>query len=177
LAPQANLDIQYTTAMSFPTPQIYYTTGGSPPFVADDNTPSNTNEPYLNFLDTFLAQSPLPQTLTTSYGDDEQTVPNDFAVEVCNLYAQLGTMGTSVMFSSGDFGVGGGDCETNTGTRKVQFQPIFPATCPFVTAVGGTTGVNPEKAASLSSGGFSNYFAQYVLLSVGFCDGVSRTED
>jgi tripeptidyl-peptidase-1 len=31
---------------------------------------------------------------------------------------------------------------------------------PFVTAVGGTTGVNPEKAASLSGGGFSNYFAR-----------------
>ena len=31
---------------------------------------------------------------------------------------------------------------------------------PYVTAVGGTTGVNPEVAASLSSGGFSNYFAR-----------------
>ncbi|KAI0029548.1 subtilisin-like protein [Vararia minispora EC-137] len=157
---EANLDIQYTTGMSFPTPQIYYSTGGSPPFISDDNTPTNTNEPYLNFLDTFIAQSPLPQTLTTSYGDDEQTVPLDFATEVCNLFAQLGTMGTSVMFSSGDFGVGGGDCQTNTSPRKVQFQPIFPATCPFVTSVGGTTSVNPEVAASLSSGGFSNYFAQ-----------------
>jgi hypothetical protein len=31
---------------------------------------------------------------------------------------------------------------------------------PFVTAVGGTTGVNPEVAASLSGGGFSNYFTR-----------------
>lgn len=31
---------------------------------------------------------------------------------------------------------------------------------PFVTTVGGTTGINPEKAASLSGGGFSNYFAR-----------------
>jgi tripeptidyl-peptidase-1 len=29
---------------------------------------------------------------------------------------------------------------------------------PFVTTVGGTTQVNPEVAASLSGGGFSNYF-------------------
>jgi len=157
---EANLDVQYTTGISFPTPQVYYTTGGSPPFIPDDETPTNTNEPYLNFLDTFVNASPLPQTLTTSYGDDEQTVPEDFAVEVCNLYAQLGTLGTSVLFSSGDFGVGGGDCESNNGTSKVVFQPIFPASCPFVTAVGGTTGVNPEVAASLSSGGFSNYFAR-----------------
>ena len=29
---------------------------------------------------------------------------------------------------------------------------------PYVTAVGGTTGVNPETAIFFSSGGFSNYF-------------------
>lgn len=31
---------------------------------------------------------------------------------------------------------------------------------PFVTTVGGTTGINPETAVSFSGGGFSNYFAQ-----------------
>lgn len=34
-----------------------------------------------------------------------------------------------------------------------------PASCPWVTAVGGTSGTNPERAASLSSGGFSNYYS------------------
>ena len=29
---------------------------------------------------------------------------------------------------------------------------------PYVTAVGGTTGVNPETAVNFTSGGFSNYF-------------------
>ena len=64
----------------------------------------------------------------------------------------------------------------------MQFQPSFPASCkpspllvyctfgwlpadarslgPFVTAVGATTGANPEIAVSFSAGGFSNYFAQ-----------------
>ncbi|KZV69308.1 subtilisin-like protein [Peniophora sp. CONT] len=163
---EADLDIQYTTAMSFPTPQIYFSTGGSPPFIADDNTPTNSNEPYLDFLQAFVTQNPLPQTLTTSYGDDEQTVPVDFATEVCNMFATLGTMGTSVLFSSGDFGVGGADCRTNDGTNMVRFQPIFPATCPFVTSVGGTTRVNPEVAAGLSSGGFSNVFARPSYQSV-----------
>jgi len=64
------------------------------------------------------------------------------------------------LFSSGDDGVGGGDCKSNTGSKAVVFQPNFPASCPFVTAVGGTTSVSPEVAASLSAGGFSNYFAQ-----------------
>jgi len=52
-------------------------------------------------------------------------------------------------------GVGGGSCHTNDG---VKYIPAFPATCPFVTTVGGTTHVNPEVAVNFSGGGFSNYF-------------------
>ncbi|KAF7345392.1 Subtilisin-like protein [Mycena venus] len=157
---EANLDIQYTEGISFPTPNIYYSTGGSPPFLKDDSTPSNTNEPYLDWLNFILNQTTIPQTFTTSYGDDEQTVPQDYAISVCNLFAQLGARGSSIMFSSGDNGVGSGDCLTNDGTNREIFQPAFPASCPFVTAVGGTTRVNPEVAVSFSGGGFSRYFAQ-----------------
>ncbi|KAF8903511.1 peptidase S8/S53 domain-containing protein [Gymnopilus junonius] len=156
---EANLDIQYTTGISFPTPNIYYSTGGSPPFAPDSNTPTNTNEPYLDFLNFLLAQSTIPQTLTTSYGDDEQTVPLDYATSVCNLFATLGSRGTTIFFSSGDDGVGAGNCQTNDGKGTVIFQPNFPASCPFVTTVGATTRVNPEVAASFSGGGFSRYFA------------------
>jgi len=31
---------------------------------------------------------------------------------------------------------------------------------PFVTAVGGTTGINPETAIDFTGGGFSNYFSR-----------------
>ncbi|KAF9460533.1 peptidase S8/S53 domain-containing protein [Collybia nuda] len=157
---EANLDIQYTTGMSFPTPNIYYSTGGSPPFDPDSDTPTNTNEPYLDWLNFILAKPIIPQVITTSYGDDEQTVPYEYANRVCNLFAQLGSLGTTVFFSSGDSGVGGGDCRTNDGTNKVLFQPVFPASCPFVTAVGGTTRVNPEIGVGFSGGGFSRYFAR-----------------
>lgn len=64
------------------------------------------------------------------------------------------------MFSSGDDGVGGGECLSNDGTNTERFIPNFPASCPFVTTVGATTSVSPEVAASFSGGGFSNYFAQ-----------------
>ncbi|KAI0306134.1 peptidase S8/S53 domain-containing protein [Multifurca ochricompacta] len=149
---EANLDIQYGEAISFPTPNIYYSTGGSPPFIPDSFTPTNTNEPYLDWLNFLLAQTTIPQTISTSY---------DYATSVCNLFAQLGTMGSTVLFSSGDSGVGGGSCTTNDGTNRVQFIPNFPASCmPFVTTVGGTTRVSPEVAASFSGGGFSNYFAR-----------------
>ncbi|KIK61996.1 hypothetical protein GYMLUDRAFT_42425 [Collybiopsis luxurians FD-317 M1] len=161
---EANLDVQYATGLSWPTPMTFYSTGGSPPFIPDSNTPTNTNEPYLDWLD-FIETVPdneLPSTFSTSYGDDEQSVPADFATEVCNGFATLGARGATLMFSSGDAGVGGGNCETNDGTNRVQFQPAFPASCPFVTAVGGTTGISPEVAVTdfPSGGGFSNLFAR-----------------
>ncbi|KAH8104065.1 peptidase S8/S53 domain-containing protein [Cristinia sonorae] len=157
---EANLDIQYTEGITFPTPNVYFSTGGSPPFIPDSNTPTNTNEPYLDWLNFILGQSSIPQTFTTSYGDDEQTVPFDYATNVCNLFAQLGARGSSILFSSGDDGVGAGNCLTNDGKNTKQFQPNFPASCPFVTTVGGTIRVNPEVAVSFSGGGFSNYFAR-----------------
>ncbi|KAF8267936.1 peptidase S8/S53 domain-containing protein [Lactarius quietus] len=72
------------------------------------------------------------------------------------------TISISVLFASGNSGVGR-DCKTDDG---VQFVPEFPASCPYVTSVGGTTGgteetrLGPEVAAKLSGGGFSNYFAR-----------------
>jgi len=101
-----------------------------------------------------------PQVISTSYGDDEQTVPLDYATSVCNLFAQLGARGSSILFSSGDDGVGSGSCVTNNGSNTVVFQPNFPASCPFVTTVGATGGISPEFASGFSSGGFSNYFGQ-----------------
>ncbi|KAF9512132.1 hypothetical protein BS47DRAFT_1394555 [Hydnum rufescens UP504] len=153
---EANLDIQH----QFPDPHVYYSTGGSPPYLPDSNTVTNTNEPYAEWLNYLANQTTIPQTITTSYGDDEQTVPLDYATRVCNTFAQLGALGVSLLFSSGDGGVGAGNCTTNDGTNQVKFLPIFPASCPFVTSVGGTTRVSPEVGVSFSQGGFSNYFAR-----------------
>jgi tripeptidyl-peptidase-1 len=94
-------------------------------------TPSDSNEPYLDWLNFILSEESIPQTISTSYGDDEQTVPRDYATSVCNLFAQLGTRGISVLFSSGDFGVGGGSCLSNDGANRTQFIPMFPASCGF----------------------------------------------
>lgn len=59
-----------------------FSTGGSPPFDPDSETPTNTNEPYLDWINSVLAQSSIPPVITTSYGDDEQTVsPYHYAAE------------------------------------------------------------------------------------------------
>ncbi|MCJ1257173.1 vesicle formation at the endoplasmic reticulum [Lignoscripta atroalba] len=159
---EANLDVQYALALSYNTPSIYYSTGGLGELVPDLDQPdpaNNQNEPYLDFLHYILAlpDEELPKTLTTSYGEDEQSVPAAYANATCSMFAQLGARGVSVLFASGDTGVGSA-CQTNDGKNTTRFLPIFPAACPWVTSVGGTFHVQPERAISFSSGGFSDRF-------------------
>ena len=161
---EANLDVQYIAGISHPLPIVSYITGGSPPFIPNLDEPTaaqNTNEPYLDYYTYLLAQpnSKLPQVISNSYGDDEQTVPPAYATRVCNMIGQLGLRGISVLESSGDTGVGA-PCESNDGKKTPQFTPQFPGTCPFITSVGGTQSINPEVAWNAGSGGFSDYFAQ-----------------
>lgn len=65
---------------------------GTGSYIPDVNTASNTNEPYLDLQNYLLGlpDSKLPSVLTTSYGDDEQTVSYEYAVRVCRGYAALG---------------------------------------------------------------------------------------
>ncbi|TFY67410.1 hypothetical protein EVJ58_g1640 [Rhodofomes roseus] len=157
---EADLDTQYAFSLTYPTPGTFYTTGGSPPFIPDDLEPTDSNEPYMQASESYALVS-----ISTSYGDDEQTVPYSYATRVCAEFAQLGARGVSLMFSSGDGGVGDGDadpatqeCYSNDGTNRTIFIPGFPASCPYVTAVGATSEV-PEISAWFSGGGFSNYDA------------------
>jgi len=100
----------------------------------------------------------LPQTMSTSYGEEEQSVPAEYALKVCNMFMQLGARGVSILFSSGDSGPG--DSCVRESDDAPYFQPSFPAGCPYVTSVGATHNVNPEAAVSFSSGGFSSLHAQ-----------------
>ncbi|TGJ82022.1 hypothetical protein E0Z10_g6750 [Xylaria hypoxylon] len=158
---EANLDIQYILAVSAPIPILEYSSGGRGPLVPTDDEPGpSSNEPYLEFL-TYLVDQPdstLPQTISTSYGEEEQSVPADYALKVCNLFMQLGARGVSVLFSSGDSGPG--DSCVRVTDRAAYFQPTFPGACPYITSVGATRGVSPEAAVSFSSGGFSTLHAR-----------------
>lgn len=150
---EGDLDAETIIGITFPTPLTAYTTGGSPPFMPDDQTPVDENEPYLDWLMYVLAQPFVPQTISTSYSDDEQTVPRSYATTVCNQFAQLGARGVSLLFASGDFGVGpSGNCFSNGEStalldwrfpfvlvpkslskltrRKMQTAPTRPCSCP-----------------------------------------------
>ncbi|KAI8869069.1 subtilisin-like protein, partial [Ramicandelaber brevisporus] len=88
---------------------------------------------------------------TTAFNQVSQSNANN----LCSLFMQLGARGISVIVASGDGGVAGSR-PSNTCTK---FVPTFPASCPYVTTVGATTGVH-EIGADLSAGGFSAYFAR-----------------
>ncbi|KAF8257993.1 peptidase S8/S53 domain-containing protein [Lactarius quietus] len=144
---EANLDMQYAQGMAYPIRHVFYSIGRGP---------SGTEDSFFSFLENVINNAILPQTLSISYGGNETDYSMEHTKHVCDLFAQLGTRGVSVLQSSGDFGVGPPDCKDSSG--NVHFIPRFPATCPFVTAVGGTMNCLPEIAAPHSGGGFSNHF-------------------
>ncbi|KAI9442667.1 subtilisin-like protein [Lactarius indigo] len=146
-ANEASLDIQYAAAMSYPIPVIFYSTGRGPQGKTDS---------YASWLGYITKQDNIPRTISISYVVDERNAPEKYARYICDQFAILGALGVSVLISTGDDGVGLGDCRAKDGS--VQFLPLFPATCPYVTAVGGTTGEVEEVAAVISGGGFSNHF-------------------
>lgn len=160
---EASLDIQYAAALAYNTSVTFYSTGGREPSISGTGQPASDDPENETFLDQLhylisLPDNELPSVLTTSYGEIEQSVPPSYARSVCNLFAQLGARGVSVIYSSGDSGVG--ESCLSIDRSRTQFQPIFPASCPFVTAVGGVEGINPETAMDFSSGGFSNIFSR-----------------
>eukprot|EP00455_Lapot_gusevi_P009575 TRINITY_DN1428_c0_g1_i3.p1 TRINITY_DN1428_c0_g1~~TRINITY_DN1428_c0_g1_i3.p1 ORF type:complete len:545 (-),score=221.21 TRINITY_DN1428_c0_g1_i3:160-1794(-) len=143
---EASLDIQYVMSVGANTPTTFWSTAGRMPNSTD-------NEPFLVWLTTLAQTKNAPLVFSVSYGDNENTVSLDYAQRVNVEFQKAGVRGISILFSSGDGGVSGGQPQFCS-----QFVPTFPAASPYVTAVGGSTSSNPETAASLSSGGFSNYW-------------------
>jgi len=111
--------------------------------------------------------------ISTSYSYNEADLTVSYASRQCDEYGKLGLMGVTILYSSGDNGVAGssGNCLNPNGSQTADgtiFNPSFPATCPYVTAVGATQ-LSPGKSVFddedaceqviYSGGGFSNYFA------------------
>lgn len=112
--------------------------------------------------------------ISTSYAYNEVDLSPRYTMRQCNEYMKLGLRGITVIYSTGDFGVAGnsGACidpatgALNSGADGL-FNPAFPGSCPFVTAVGATqmvAGASVHAAEHAcqtritSGGGFSNVF-------------------
>ncbi|TQV91044.1 tripeptidyl peptidase [Cordyceps javanica] len=160
------LDAQTILGISWPTPLVMYNVGGKPPFSPLSMHTKNTNEPYLAWLRHMQTVENPPSVISISYAEDEKLVPREYARRVCAEFAQLAARGVSVLVASGDYGVGRTKQCVTLDEKQPRFMPSFPASCPYVTAVGATRFIEPEmvafdaRSSYASGGGFSDVFPQ-----------------
>ncbi|KAK5626152.1 hypothetical protein RRF57_001867 [Xylaria bambusicola] len=148
---EGNLDTQYAAVITSEIPNVYYSTGDG----AQDYSFFEDLAEYLLELD----EASRPNVLSVSYGGPETLFDRSLAESTCNTFAELGATGVSIIFASGDSGVGD-SCNID---GKDAYEPFFPAGCPWVTTVGGTSGTSgagPEDVWDFGGGGFSNIFGR-----------------
>ncbi|KAH8896384.1 subtilisin-like protein [Thozetella sp. PMI_491] len=141
---EANLDVQYTVGLVNGIP-VTFLSSGQP-----------TLNGTINVANHILSKRNPPSVLVIPYGFNEDQIDSALARNLCNSFQKLGAQGVSVIVPSGDGGVGG----ISASQQCTTFIPTFPATCPYVTVVGGTTGNPLEHGAQFSAGGFSNIFSR-----------------
>jgi tripeptidyl-peptidase I len=153
----------------------YGVTGDTPPYdaVYPDTRPGGYNGTRQ------CGTLKLTPVVSASYGQAEIDLPVNYNKRQCDEFMKLGLQGHSLLFSSGDYGVGSfpGDPSANgcLGPKATIFNPQYPSGCPYITSVGATM-LYPDQTVDMpesvmhvnlsqsaqnftSSGGFSNYYA------------------
>nr|POF22388.1 tripeptidyl-peptidase sed3 [Quercus suber] len=158
------LDTQTALGLAWPAQGTLYNLGGVfGPSVGE------TYDPFVQFLQDLLHNSSIPSVVSFSESQPENRIDPSYAASLCTMMMHVGLRGVTLLFSSGDNGPNG---DTPSGSHKAIFEPEFPATCPWVLSVGGTTNLANETAGTqqtltspidklsytASGGGFSNYF-------------------
>lgn len=132
---EANLDVQWMTAMS-PWSQMgfYY---------------ESADKSFTDFVEDLLELTKPPQVVSISYGQPEIALKRDDTLRnVFNTAAmKLGLQGVTVIVSSGDDGAQSSlarqmSCKA---IQQVGLQVNWPASSPYVTAVGATMGVESGR--------------------------------
>lgn len=119
---EGNLDIQYIMSVSPLSPTTFW----------------YTDETFSDFLVSVGNTVSPPLVISISYGQEEDyttiTELNAFKTQS----VKLGVMGVTILVASGDDGANSRTVRTS-GTSMCGYSPSFPASCPFVTAVGATS--------------------------------------
>tara|TARA_B110000208_G_C11734265_1_gene417542 strand:- start:40 stop:1458 length:1419 start_codon:yes stop_codon:yes gene_type:complete len=180
---EAALDTQYIAALGAGiSTEVWYTEGTQPGNVA--------NEPFISFLTKLASTDAAPSLFSMSYGDEEDGVVKAYALR-CNVeFMKAGARGISLLAAAGDSGAGCGTLASFSLPRPMRIRfirfirfnsihrsffiifktfvaagryvPTFPASSPWITAVGGlqggAKGASSEVVWPSGGGGFSNYF-------------------
>jgi len=141
---EASLDIEYIIGIANHVPTWFVYTPGL----------YQTQEPFLDWIVAQAADPASPYVHSVSYGDEEASVSPDYVARIDVEFQKFGVTGRSILFASGDNGVG---C-----TAKCdKFVPNWPASSPYVTTVGGMYVQGTSVIGdTIASGGFSNTFKQ-----------------
>lgn len=149
---EANLDVQYIMAVSQKTPTTYW---------YDESTAS-----FLNWIQDVAAMDSPPLVHSISYGAIETSLPSSIGDAFNTEAMKLGVQGVSILVSSGDDGVANFQARHSPST--CGYTPSFPASSPYVTAVGATMGPESNKdeisctsdagGVITTGGGFSTLF-------------------
>lgn len=144
---EAELDVQYITAMGEKVNTLVWD-------IEDDLY-------FVSLLKQIASDDyPTPSVVSMSYGGDEPSVGFGYTMRANIEFGKVGLMGVTFFASSGDAGVLSSDSTCNEGS----YVATFPASSPYVTAIGGTTGGiasdTTEEAWTYSGGGFSSFFDQ-----------------
>jgi tripeptidyl-peptidase-1 len=157
---EANLDVQYIMAVARHVPTIMYEWGDG----------SGTLDPWLAWIlqVSNMTDSAPPDVISISYVSYEFQFDHTYARSFATEAMLLGLQGVSIIVASGDDGVVG--YFLKHGQITCGYYPMFPASCPYVTAIGGTTGpeygrddeivcsAEKDKVFITSGGGFSNLY-------------------
>jgi len=135
---EASLDIEYITGTAPLIPTWFISTDGM----------HEGQERFVVWAQTLNSVSNIPYVHSVSYGDDENSIELPYALRLEVEFKKLALRGVTILFSSGDNGVG---C-----TQHCVNEPNWPAESGMVTAIGGFTA--SLEGDSISSGGFSNFF-------------------
>ncbi|XP_065830259.1 tripeptidyl-peptidase 1-like [Oscarella lobularis] len=142
---EASLDVQYIMSLGANISTWFWSTAGL----------HEKQEPFLQWIMDVGNTSDVPFVFSVSYGDDEDSLDSSYMNRINQEFMKQGARGISLMFASGDDG---------TGCNGKSFVPSFPASSPYVTAVGGTEMSDilfgHEVGNIISGGGFSNVFSQ-----------------
>jgi len=158
---EANLDVQQMVGGAPGAPTTFW------------YTPEDKSAPYESWITAVSADNDPPKVHSISYGSIEEALSKELMETFNTEVMKLGLQGVTVFVSSGDDGVAN-FWARSYGSRYCGYHPSWPASSPYVTAVGATMGGADYKVTSLaeeeacsvpqggvtSGGGFSTVFDQ-----------------
>jgi tripeptidyl-peptidase-1 len=159
---EASLDVQYIMAIGHNVPLTYWSIKGS------DTTP------FFDWIKAIAATTNPPLVNSMSYGSIEQENSASLLSATETEFQKMASRGLSILISSGDDGVANYGARSNP--AYCGFNPSWPSSSPWVTALGATAynngvmgdgevpcqtnGATTRPCIITTGGGFSSFFAQ-----------------